>query len=137
MNAPDKDISGPALGPGCARIGIGWFALFWAAVLPAVELTPPKHIGDRWWVRVETPDEDINDGTRLAVKALWDGAAPKAGIWVPTVCSRGSAYPYWIHPYDNGHHVPLQRINFKLVSHLALAFAKTAGGLAEYGNDLD
>ena len=80
---------------------IGWFAVFWAVVLPAVELTPPKQLDSRWWLRVETPDEDINEGARLAVKALWDGAAPKAGIWVPTVCGTGSAYPYWIHPYDN------------------------------------
>jgi hypothetical protein len=67
----------------------------------AAELTPPKPLESRWWLRIETPDEDINEGARLAVKALWDGAAPKAGIWVPTVCGTGSAYPYWIHPYDN------------------------------------
>jgi len=50
------------------------------------------------WLRVATPDEDINEGARLAVKAIWEGAAPKAGVLVPTVCGTGSAYPYWIHP---------------------------------------
>jgi len=80
---------------------VACITFWWVAVLPAVELKPPKQISEHWWLHVRTPDEDLNEGTRLAVKALWDGAASKAGIWVPTVCGTGSAYPYWIHPYDN------------------------------------
>ena len=65
------------------------------------ELRPPPAIPEGYWLRIETPEEDLDEGARLAVKALWDGAAPKAGVLVPTVCGTGTAYPYWIHPYDN------------------------------------
>ena len=50
---------------------------------------------------VETPDPDIDAGAGLAVEALWRGAAPKAGVLVPTVCGAGRHYPQWVHPYDN------------------------------------
>lgn len=81
--------------------GLAGLAGMMVADLHAVDLTPPKTIGERWWLRVETPEEDINEGARLAVLALWNGARPKAGIVVPTVCGAGSSYPDWIHPYDN------------------------------------
>jgi hypothetical protein len=87
----------------CHAWPLGLVVLAWLGTTPvsAVELTPPQTIASNRWLRVLTPDDDINEGVRLAVKALWDGAAPKAGVLVPTVCGTGSAYPYWIHPYDN------------------------------------
>jgi hypothetical protein len=35
------------------------------------------------------------------VRALVDGVVDKAGVLVPSVCGAGSAYPRWVHPYDN------------------------------------
>lgn len=81
------------------RTLVAWIGA--TALVGAGELKPPATIPDWRWLRIETPDEDLNEGARLAVKALWDGAAPKAGVLVPTVCGTGAAYPYWIHPYDN------------------------------------
>lgn len=64
-------------------------------------LRAPAKIGESYHLWVHTPDEDINAGAALAVRALWEGAAPKAGRVVPTVCGTGSSYPNWIHPFDN------------------------------------
>ncbi|MDO9540736.1 MAG: hypothetical protein Q7J98_00230, partial [Kiritimatiellia bacterium] len=61
----------------------------------------PESVGPEYDFLVKTPDEDINIGADLAVRALWDGAAEKAGCVVPTVCGTGSSYPHWVHPYDN------------------------------------
>lgn len=61
----------------------------------------PKSVGHEYDFLIQTPDEDINTGADLAVRALWDGAAAKAGCVVPTVCGTGSSYPHWVHPYDN------------------------------------
>lgn len=60
----------------------------------------PEEIGSQFNLYINTPDEDINEGARLAVKALWKGSAKKAGIIVPTV-SGEEQYPLWNHPYDN------------------------------------
>lgn len=68
----------------------------WQPVLKA-----PKSVGEGYDVVIQTPDEDINAGAALALRALWDGAVDKAGIIVPTVCGIGTHYPHWVHPYDN------------------------------------
>jgi len=61
----------------------------------------PESIGEEYDFLIQTPDEDVNIGAELAVRALWDGAVVKANCVVPTVCGTGSGYPHWIHPYDN------------------------------------
>jgi len=60
----------------------------------------PEKIGSQYDYYIHTPDEDINEAARLAVKALWDGSTEKAGVIVPTV-SGSVSYPFWNHPYDN------------------------------------
>ena len=60
----------------------------------------PESIGSQYDLYIDTPDKDIDQAAKLAVKSLWDGAAYKAGILVPTVCGAMS-YPFWNHPYDN------------------------------------
>jgi hypothetical protein len=65
-----------------------------------MKIAPPEGLGDEYRVVVQTPDEDIDQGAELAIKAFWNGMAKKAGILTPTVSGQ-TAYPNWIHPYDN------------------------------------
>jgi hypothetical protein len=65
-----------------------------------MQMNPPVGISDDFRFILQTPDEDINQGAELAIQALWKGMTKKAGILVPTV-SGNTAYPNWIHPYDN------------------------------------
>ena len=65
-----------------------------------MKIAPPEGLGDEYRVVVQTPDEDIDQGAELAIKALWNGASKKAGILTPTVSGQAN-YPNWIHPYDN------------------------------------
>jgi len=72
----------------------------WLTGSGVVSVHPPVGIEPFYRFLIHTPDEDINQGANLAISALWRGMIKKAGIWVPTV-SGTSAYPAWIHPYDN------------------------------------
>ncbi len=65
-----------------------------------VTMVPPDGIGEVFRVDLQTPDENINGGAELAIKALWNGRVRKGSIVVPTV-SGNTGYPAWIHPYDN------------------------------------
>ena len=86
-----------------ALLPLLWICSGWLQtnVTTTAEMRAPERIGAAYHLLVDTPDEDINAGAVLALKALWDGAARKAGVIVPTVCGTGSSYPNWIHPYDN------------------------------------
>lgn len=64
-------------------------------------IEPPDTIDASYRCVVDTPDEDMNEGARLAIRALWEGATTKGGRLVPTVCGSRAAYPQWVHPYDN------------------------------------
>ncbi len=65
-----------------------------------MRMTPPGGLGDEFRVMIQTPDEDIDQGAELAIKALWNGMSKKAGTLTPTVSGQ-AGYPNWIHPYDN------------------------------------
>lgn len=53
-------------------------------------------------ITIETPDEEINLATALAVRTLYHNVSGKWGTLCPTVAPAwGSSYPAWVHPYDN------------------------------------
>src|SRR3954470_21138116 len=72
-----------------------------AAENQKAEKKPANPADERFSLSISTPDEDINQGAKIALEALRRSAIDKAGITVPSVNEPHGHYGGWIHPYDN------------------------------------